>query len=178
MTYEMYRYIFIGSAIAAVVMLGLAILLYFKLRIPKVLGDLTGSTRRRAVKVKEEHGIDADSSNTSVVATAKITQSGNLIPGSVSKPKKTVGKTEKLRTDEIAKSGPRAVTTLLPADPHCSPPVKATTILADNGVSPLKATTVLANQSSQNQSIQSEETFNAFEVEYDITFIHTSEIIA
>lgn len=165
MTYEIYRYIFIGSAIMAAVMLALAVILFFKLKIPRAIGDLTGSTRRKAVKIKEVHGIDAASSEVTV-STAQITQSGNLIPGTVSE-KKPAAKTSKLVTDEIARSGSKA-TTFLTAEQTPQPP-KTTTVLTENTVQKPKATVILANQSSQNTAV--------FEIEHDITFIHTNEII-
>ena len=49
MTYEIYHWIFIGGAILAGLMLALTVLLFFRYRIPRVIGDLTGSTARKAI---------------------------------------------------------------------------------------------------------------------------------
>lgn len=49
MTYDTYRYIFIGAAIAAVFFLFITIILLFVLKIPKVIGELSGAAERRAV---------------------------------------------------------------------------------------------------------------------------------
>lgn len=49
-TYEMYRYIFIGGLILAIVMAVTAILLFILFRIPKVIGDLSGSNARKAIE--------------------------------------------------------------------------------------------------------------------------------
>ena len=128
MTYDMYRTIYIVFAIAANLMLALASILYFKLKIPKTIGGLTGSVRRKAVKQKEGQGIGTDMSGPvkagEAVTTAKITTSGSLVP----------------RTD-------------LPNEPQ----------------PPRKATTVLTEQTARGA--------NGFEVEFDITFVQTDEII-
>ena len=50
MTYEMYRYIFLGGLIACGVFFVIAVLLFFTLRIPKVISDLTGRTARKAIE--------------------------------------------------------------------------------------------------------------------------------
>ena len=54
MTYEIYRYIFIGAAILCGIMAIVSIALFFLLKIPRVIGDLTGSTARKAIeKIKK-----------------------------------------------------------------------------------------------------------------------------
>ena len=47
MTYELYRYIFIGGAVLAGIMLVASVLIFFLLKIPHVLGDLTGRNARK-----------------------------------------------------------------------------------------------------------------------------------
>lgn len=162
MTYEAYRYMFIGSTVMFVATLALAIFLYFKLEIMKTIGDLTGSTRRRALKLKEERGIDADSSG-DLADAIEGTILPDLISGFVSGKKKPATKTEKLIADEIAELDSHANVT------QSFSPFKRTTVLADKGVQPINATAVLANQSLPDADV--------YEVEYDITFVHTSEII-
>ena len=50
MTYDVYRYIFLGGAGLAALCLILSIVLFFVLRIPSVIGDLTGSTAKKAIE--------------------------------------------------------------------------------------------------------------------------------
>ena len=50
MTYEMYRYIFVIAAVLCGVMFGVSVLLFFLLKIPAVIGNLSGSTARRLRK--------------------------------------------------------------------------------------------------------------------------------
>ena len=42
MTYEMYRYVFLGAAVACGIFFAISAVLFFVLRIPKVISDLTG----------------------------------------------------------------------------------------------------------------------------------------
>ena len=87
MTYEMYRYVFLGGAIAAGVMLAVSILLFFLLKIPKVIGDLSGRTARRAIddirRQNEESGDKTYKSSAVNLqrgkVTDKITKSGRLL---------------------------------------------------------------------------------------------------
>ena len=46
MTYELYRYLFIGSTILASLMLLISVFLFIKWNIPKVIGDVSGHTSR------------------------------------------------------------------------------------------------------------------------------------
>ncbi len=50
MTYEVYNYISIGAAIACGVMLAVSVILFFTLRIPRVISDLSGRTAKRAIE--------------------------------------------------------------------------------------------------------------------------------
>lgn len=47
MTYEMYRYIFVIAAVLCGVMFGVSVLLFSLLKIPAVIGNLSGSTARK-----------------------------------------------------------------------------------------------------------------------------------
>ena len=50
MTYEIYRYIFLGGAILAGIMFAVSVLVFFLLKIPTVIGDLTGANARKAIE--------------------------------------------------------------------------------------------------------------------------------
>ena len=160
MTYEIYRYIFIGGAALAVLMLIISVILFFVYRIPSVVGDLTGRTARKAI---EEIRNQNESSGNKVYKTSqvnrqrgkltdKISPSGKLIKT----PSETLGgamSTEKISTLE------------LPAD--------ETTVLdmADE-------TTVLDDVGGVETTVLVEEVATVlFQIEYEITFIHTEEVI-
>lgn len=50
MTYEIYRYVFIGGAALSVIMLIVSVTLFFGFNIPNVIGDLTGSNARKGIE--------------------------------------------------------------------------------------------------------------------------------
>lgn len=168
MTYEIYRYIFMGGAILAGIMLVVSVLVFILLKIPTVIGDLTGSNARKAIeniRSQNEHSGDK-TYQTSVVnrergkLTDKISPSGQLIRNPTSSIHGAMA-TTKLDTAELLQSA--AETSLLTED---SPPTPETTILAP--VETANETTIL-----NEQPISSE-----FIVEYEITYIHTDEVIA
>lgn len=84
MTYDTYNLIFIVSAILAGVMLVVTVILFFVLKIPRVIGDLSGSTERKAVRDIQNQtsssGKKAQKPGTDKLdrsgATAKISSSG------------------------------------------------------------------------------------------------------
>ena len=55
MTYEVYRYIFIGAAILCGIMFIISILLFVFLKVPKLISDLSGHTAKKAIKSIREH---------------------------------------------------------------------------------------------------------------------------
>lgn len=123
MTYEIYRYIFIGAALLSGIMLAVSFVLFFVLRIPYVIGDLSGRTAKKAIADIRKQNMSANSDN---------------------------DKTGKF-TDKISESNE---TTLLNAD-------NETTLLRT-----ANETTVLNTA------------FDGYvNVELDITFIHSNEII-
>ena len=50
MTYDIYRYIFYGGAILAIIMFVVSAILFVYLRIPNVIGDLSGANARKAIE--------------------------------------------------------------------------------------------------------------------------------
>lgn len=62
MTYEVYRIIFISAGIMAGILLFLAIVLFFGLNIPKLIGDLTGRNAQKAIQnIREKNKISVNS---------------------------------------------------------------------------------------------------------------------
>ena len=50
MTYETYRYIFIGCLCLSILLLVTAVILFFVLHIPNVIGDLSGANAKKAIE--------------------------------------------------------------------------------------------------------------------------------
>lgn len=150
MTYEVYRYIFIGAAILCGIMAATSVFLFFFLKIPKVIGDLTGSTARKAIEEIRQQNENSGHKTykTSLVnqqrgkLTDKISPSGNLYPAGTD-PLGGAMATEKIGTQQLEYMG------------------NDTELLSDIGS---EETSVLSN-------------VNAFVVEQEITFIHTDEVI-
>ena len=181
MTYEIYRYIFIGGAISSGIMLVIAIVLFFVYKIPGVLGDLTGSTARKAIENIRNQSEQSDHKvhHTSKVnrergrITDKITPSGRVVQaptGAVygSMVTEKIG-TQKLDVNEAPYSAETAVlgsnneTAVLSSS-------NETAVLSRND-----ETTVLSNLEHSEEKTAQE---NIFAVEYEITFIHTAEVIS
>ena len=173
MTYDVYRYVFLGGLIACGIFLLIAILLFFTLRIPKVISDLTGRTARKAIeniRMQNEQSGDKTYQSSAVnlergKLTDKISQSGRLVPRGES-PFGTGVITEKISTQQLEPVGETEVLTYDAGETEVlTYDAGETTLLShDSG-----ETTVLA---SPEQSVQ------AFTVEYEITYIHTNEVIA
>lgn len=176
MTYEMYRYVFLGGAALAGIMLIVSVILFFAFRIPRVISDLSGRTARRAIEdIRRQNEQSGDKTYKSSPVnmqrgklTDKISRSGRLIKREET-PFGTGVVTEKISTQEL----PPQETSLLA-------PESETTVL-DQG----NDTTVLNQAAYGETSVLQPEVMAAaqdaeqpFVIEYEITFIHTNEVIA
>ena len=154
MTYEVYRYIFLGTLIGCGVMAVISGVLFFVLQIPRVIGDLTGHTARKAIedirRQNEQSGDKAYKSSTVNLKrgklTDKITHSGRL----VSREETPFGAGDS--TVELPQRQEAEETTVLSADRNMTAP-EETTVLP----SPVMG--------------------SGFTVEYEITFLHSDEVI-
>ena len=170
MSYEIYRYIFYGCAILAAVMLAVTVLLFFVYKIPTVIGDLTGANARKAIEnIRNQNESSGDKLyKTSQVnrergkLTDKISPSGSLMRD----PSGILGggamATEKISTQEL-------------------PQVDETTVLESNETTVLSVneTTVLdISGTGETTVLVAEDIPAVFQIEYEITFIHTDEVIA
>lgn len=174
MSYEMYRYIFFGALIACGVFFVIAVILFFTLKIPKVISDLTGRTARKAIesiRMQNEQSGDKTYQSSAVnlergKLTDKISQSGRLMPRDAT-PFGTGVITEKISTMELEQ--PAGETDVL------DQPVGETDVLA-----PVAGETeVLTAVVGETEVLTPMEVpAQAFTVEYEITFIHTTEVIA
>lgn len=161
MTYEVYRYVFLCALIGCGVMAAVSITLFFVLRIPRVLGDLTGRTARKAIadirRQNEQTGDKAYKSSTVNLKrgrlTDKMTHSGRLVP----RENQTFGAgISTAQLSDLQETHAKELDALAPGS--------ETTVLEKNQ----EATTVLA---PQGEDI-------GFTVEYEITFLHSDEVIA
>lgn len=166
MTYEMYRYIFLGALIACGVFFVISIVLFFTLRIPKVISDLSGRTARKAIesiRLQNEQSGDKTYQSSAVnlqrgKLTDKISQSGRLVPRDAT-PFGTGVITEKISTQNLSVEEPAGETSVLTVSDETS--------VLDSGIG---ETAVL--DASELQAPQE------FTIEFEITFIHTDEVIA
>lgn len=174
MTYDIYRYIFFGGAGLAGLSLIIAVILFFVLKIPSVIGDLTGSTARKAIEnIRNQNESSGDKTYKSSAVnrergkiTDRITPTGTLIKN----PTDLMGgamATTKIGTQQLAAEAQQAYETSLLEDTGAN----ETTVLNTGSAG---ETTVL----EQTAMEQGADNSNVFVIEYEITFIHTDEVIA
>ena len=175
MTYEICRYIFLGGLIGCGVFFAIAVILFFTLNIPKVISDLSGRTARKAIeniRMQNEQSGDKTYQSSAVnlergKLTDKISKSGRLIPRNAT-PFGTGVITEKISTQKLDTAGETDVLT------DVLTVTEETTVLSE----PAGETTVLTQPAGETTVLMpQEEAQQAFTVEYEITFIHTSEVI-
>lgn len=156
MTYEVYRSVFQIGAIGCGVMAVVSVILFFWLQIPKVIGDLTGHTARRAIsdiRRQNEDGVHKTYKSSAVnlqrgKTTDKISHSGRVVPVSDGKAG-TSGQTERIggapETDgnETTVLEEETLSLETMALPHADGPV-----------------------------------FQKFEVEFEITYLHSNEVVS
>ena len=171
MTYDTYRMTFYICSIASTVFFLISVVLFFKLHIIKILGDLTGHNARKGVKsIREYKGND---NNTQLYSTGnlnkgrgkitdKISVSGNLNTIE-SKSSMNVG-TEKLSDDYNA-------TTIL-SNSELQTESNETTILTSE--EKMTAQSEYASSDDETTVLQVNQ-IEGFEIEYEITFVHTNE---
>lgn len=161
MSYEIYRYIFYGGAILAGVMLVATVILFFVYKIPTVIGDLTGANARKAIEnIRNQNESSGDKLyKTSQVnrergkLTDKISPSGSLMKDPSGHFAGAMA-TEKISTQEL----PPEETTVLDA-------ANETTVLDTSGT-------------GETTLLDAVDTPATFQIEFEITFIHTDEVIA
>lgn len=178
MTYDIYRYIFIGSAGLAALCLILAVILFFVLKIPRVIGDLSGSTARKAIEnIRNQN----ESTGNKTYKSSKVNQARGMVTdkitasGSVIKPLVDISNgamaTTKISTSRLETEALESYETSLLNNNISG----ETTVLSAYGSG---ETTVLDSFSNGETTVLDEANFDAFTIEYELMFIHTDEIIA
>lgn len=173
MTYEIYRYIFLGGAILAGIMLVVSVLVFILLKIPTVIGDLTGANARKAIENIRSHNERTGDKTylTSPVnrergkITDKISPSGRIMETSAYSLHGAMA-TEKISTQRLNSSEVSSNETTVLSD-ELSRSASETTVLSQAGIGG-NETTVLNAQTLGNE----------FVIEYEITYVHTDEVIA
>lgn len=198
MTYETYRLIFLGAAALSLLMLIISVVLFFVLKIPKVIGDLTGTTARKAInEIRKQNERTGDKTFRSspvnrerVKLTDKISKSGRLqkraeLPFGVGiVTEKLVDQTQTGSSETTVLANETTVLT------------NETTVLANETTVLANETTVLAQETSvlagqmpvayaavpaavyePAQDWTEDAADPNFRVEFEITFLHTNEMI-
>ena len=167
MTYDGYRLVFQIAGVVAIVMLIVSIILFIILKIPGVIGDLSGRTARKGIEdIRMQNMRSGDKRyKTSPVnhergkLTDKITPSGNLIPGN-----KTVNTgimTEKIDVSQTDRLDNIEQDTMVLSQEFSGETV------------PLLNVENMNSQKSQNIGGMEERVV----IESEIRFVHTNEII-
>ena len=191
MSYETYRYIFLGGLIACGVFFAIAVILFFALKIPKVVSDLTGRTARKAIeniRLHNEQSGDKTYQSSAVnlergKLTDKISKSGRLIPREAT-PFGTGVITEKISTMKLDQ--PAGETDVLSASEETSvlyesageTSVLSPTVGETDVLTSVDGETAVLTPNGAAVAMPAEQSNQVFAVEYEITFIHTSEVIA
>ena len=185
MTYEILRYIFIGAAVLSGVMLIVSILLFILLKIPRVIGDLTGATAKKAIEnIRNQNESSGDKIYKSSQVnrergklTDKISPSGNIAHHETN-PLGGAMATTKIATQVLPSEASSNETTVLNNE------IANETTVLDGGTTVLNdafsnETTVLNQQFDLTTVLEEQKKRSrVFEIEYEITFIHTDESIA
>ena len=200
MSYDACRYIFIGAAILSGLMLVASIILFIVLKIPKVIGDLSGATAKKAIKnIREQN--EASGEKTYKASgyneargrlTDKITATGRVVPQQGLQNYGGHG-TSKIATQNLVGEAHADETSVLSEG-------NETTVLSGGNETTVlgggNETTVLSG--GNETTVLSEKTVDLdapspemgatgqlepppvaewFVIEYQITYIHTNEII-
>ena len=190
MSYGVLRYIFIGAAALSGLMFIVSVLLFIFLKIPSVIGDLTGITAKKAIEnIRNQNESSGDKIYKSSAVnraraklTDKITESGRLIHNPTDVMDGAMA-TAKIATQELIENSQSNETTVLGAETGNGTTVlNYETSVLDSETNVLETssneTTVLSSQGDQTEMLaESQPRSKTFEIEYEITFIHTNEMI-
>ena len=198
MNYDLYRYIFICAAILAGIMFVVSVVIFIIYRIPKVISDLSGATARKAIKnIREQNEASGEKAYKGSVIneargklTDKISPSGRIMSQDQSPIRYGVD-TTKIRTQHLPNEDYTDQTTVLEASDdtymlECT--ANETTLLTPETCTQTTLlrdeyydeTSVISDQIPAGETTVLSNNYNEigfFEIEYEITYIHTDEII-
>lgn len=199
-TYQIYQYVSLGCLIACGIFLVIAVILFFTLDIIQVFGYLSGRTQRRAIedirRRNEESGDKAYKishvNRERGKLTDKISRSGRLISRGAALSGGSA--TEKIGTEKLTQAPaaetallsqePAGETTLLNQEPAGETTLltpqdtNETTLLSQNMAepAPMPAKGETARLSAEDSAAAQPDPY--FAVVFEITNIHTDELIA
>lgn len=107
MTYEVYRYISTGTMIAAIVFFIISLILFFAFRIPKVIGELSGRTARKAIqslRQKTEQSMMEAEINTQKISTEVLQDNARASFEEVSNETTVLSAADSGQTTQLEKS--------------------------------------------------------------------------
>lgn len=165
MTYEIYRYIFMGGAILSILMLSISVILFITLHIPNIIGDLTGKNARREIENIRNRNINSG------VKTYK----SSLVNRERGKITEKISQSGKIKSSVVNMDTGAMATERLPQEID-----QQTDLLdAQNMTSDIYETSILhmseiGTETSVLEQITPE---HVFEIEYEITFTHSDKII-
>ena len=167
MTYDTYRYIFYGGAGLALLFLVVSDILFFVLKIPSVIGDLSGSTAKKAIenirKQNELGSVHSTESNASYNKKGvRVDKNNPMGTTSIGKPPNSNGDaflTTKIGTEQLSLEAKKSY---------------ETSLLENNGGN---ETTVLNTAEYGGTTVLQETSNNIFAIEYEIILVHTNEVI-
>ena len=186
MTYEIYHWIFIGGAILAGLMLVLTVLLFFLDQIPRVIGDLTGSTARKAIEnIRQQNTKTGDK----VYKSSSVNRERGKVTAKISSTGKLTGqntggtgamRTDKLNTQKLAEQAALSSSeTVLLEDPAQETTVLAVPAQETTVLDSFAETTVLCQPTNGTPDSSAAPAFGSpFVIEYELTLFHSDERIA
>lgn len=165
MTYEVYRNIFIAGAVLSGIMLAVTILQFFLLKIPSVIGNLSGANQRRAIKTIQ---IQTEGDGTGLIrqGTKQRGADESVVTDSKRPPsnrKETMGMTIVTEKINAAQPSARGGKKILRQEANVTTLLGASYGTDDRG----------AAAAEQTEEFGRPRVF--FEILYEITYIHTDE---
>lgn len=157
MSYEFYNGAFIVTLVLSVIMLIVTVLLFFLLNIRAAIGDITGLGKRKAVENLQNKGKTTKSDNRIAYKENSTGKAESITQGSV--------KTTKISPQDRYDTLESSETSLLVEQPDFE-----TTVLTA-GETGAGASVEAVVQNEQRTG------YADFYVEYDITYVHSNEVI-
>lgn len=190
MTYELCRGLYFACLIIAGVLFCLAVFLFFRMNVVKMVGDLTGRNAKKAIEDirrkneemnQEQRGDKGWNHTYSQKLTEKISKSGKLLGGGDGM--RAYTHTQKIKTQNFPGSND---TVVLQEASNAGETVVLqemqtageTVVLAEVAVTQTLHEGMLPNRAEEKKESVVDDGSYLFEIEYEIEFIHTDEEIA
>ncbi len=199
MSYEAFRYIFIIGLALCCVMFLVSVVLFFVLNISKIISDLSGRTAKKAIQNIREQNEKTGHKTYQVSQvnrergklTDKISHSGRIVSKDPSSQLGYSVETAKIsaEAEETSVIGCGNETSVLSQDETSVLVQDETSVLSQNETSILSQTDIpsafvsgetafLSESAPENEpDAYNNRSFSGFNIEFEITYIHTNEVI-